>query len=76
MARLKCPNCQSENTWATYVHDPCPKSSTGKATWETPAEGPTPDGSPYPQPCPTPNDGTMTQASNVKCKDCGHLWEP
>ena len=54
MARLQCPNCSSENTWAQYVHDPCPKSPTGKTEWEAQAEGATPDGRPYPSPCPAP----------------------
>lgn len=74
MAKLKCPSCQSENTRATYIHDPCPNSATGKTTWLAPAEGPTPDGSPYPQPCPAPNDGTMTPAAYVECLDCMHKW--
>jgi hypothetical protein len=74
MARLKCPTCQNENTWATYIHDPCPKAPTGKTTWEAPAEGATPDSDPYPLPCPAPLDGTMTPASNVVCRDCNHQW--
>jgi hypothetical protein len=74
MARLKCPNCASENTWAQYAHDPCPNAPSGKTTWEAPAEGPTPDGMPYPSPCPTPLDGTMTAASSVTCRDCAHIW--
>jgi len=74
MAKLRCPNCQSENTWAQYVHDPCPTSPTGKTAWEAQAEGATPDGEPYPQPCPRPGDGTMCQASGVMCRDCGHQW--
>jgi hypothetical protein len=74
MARLQCPNCSSQNTWAQYVHEPCPNSPTGKTEWEAQAEGATPDGTPFPSPCPAPNDGTMTQASNVKCKDCEHQW--
>ena len=74
MAKLKCPSCQSENTRATYVHEPCPNSALGKTVWEAPAEGPTPDSSPYPQPCPVPNDGTMTPAAHVECRDCEHRW--
>jgi hypothetical protein len=74
MARLQCPNCQSENTWATYIHDPCPQAPTGKTTWEVPAEGETQDSRPYPQPCPAPLDGTMTPAAYVQCRDCGHRW--
>ena len=74
MARLTCPSCQSENIEATYIHEPCPNAPTGKTTWEAPAEGATPDSSPYPLPCPAPNDGTMTPAAYVVCRDCGHQW--
>jgi hypothetical protein len=74
MAKLKCPSCQSENTRATYIHEPCPNVAVGKTTWEAPAEGPTPDSSPFPQPCPAPNDGTMTPAARVVCQACGHRW--
>jgi hypothetical protein len=74
MAKLVCPNCSSENTWARYVHDPCPMSSTGKTEWNAPAEGPTPDGKPYPRPCPAPNDGAMTTAADVTCRACEHTW--
>jgi hypothetical protein len=74
MARLRCPNCDSENTWAQYVHDPCPGSAAGKTEWESEAEGATPTGTPYPKPCPHPNDGTMTNASSVTCRDCAHIW--
>ena len=74
MARIQCPNCHGENTWAQYVHDPCPNSSAGKTEWEAQAVGATPDGMPYPLPCPAPNDGTMTNASGVLCRDCGHQW--
>jgi hypothetical protein len=74
MARLQCPSCGSENTWAKYVHDPCPNSSSGKTTWEAQAEGETPDGMPYPKPCPAPLDGTMTTAASVVCRACEHTW--
>ena len=74
MAKLRCPSCSSENTWAQYVHQPCPNAPTGKTEWEAQAIGATPDGMPEPMPCPTPNDGTMTRASSVTCKDCGHRW--
>jgi hypothetical protein len=74
MARLKCPNCGHENTWAHYVHEPCPGTPTGKTEWDAQAVGATPDGKPYPAPCPRPGDGTMTQASGVTCRDCSHQW--
>jgi hypothetical protein len=76
MARLQCPNCSSENTWARYVHEPCPTGPNGKTEWETEAVGATPDGTPLPSPCPTPLDGTMTNASSVMCRDCAHIWGP
>jgi hypothetical protein len=75
MARILCPNCNSDNTWAHYVHDPCPNSATGKTEWDAQAESATPDGMPLPRPCPAPNDGTMTEASGVKCRNCEHDWE-
>ncbi|HTW92348.1 MAG TPA: hypothetical protein VMH22_11635 [bacterium] len=74
MARLQCPACSSENTWAHYVHEPCPNTPTGKTEWEAEAVGATPSGVPYPSPCPAPLDGTMTQASNVTCRDCNNQW--
>jgi hypothetical protein len=74
MAKLVCPKCGRVDTWAKYVHDPCPNSTTGKTEWEAPAEGPTPDSRPYPQPCPAPLDGTATNASEVRCGNCGHKW--
>jgi DNA-directed RNA polymerase subunit RPC12/RpoP len=74
MPRLKCPQCGSEDTWAKYVHDPCPNSTTGKTEWEVAAEGATPDGMPFPKPCPTPLDGTMTNAAEVRCGNCDHKW--
>jgi len=74
MARIVCPSCSSENTWAQYVHSPCPNSPTGKTAWEAPAEGATPTVKPSPSPCPTPLDGPMTQASDVTCQDCSHQW--
>jgi hypothetical protein len=74
MARLQCPNCSSENTWAEYIHDPCPHSSAGKTVWEAQAEGATPNSRPQPSPCPAPDDGTMTAAADVTCRNCGHTW--
>jgi hypothetical protein len=74
MAKLICPSCHKQNTWAHYVHDPCPMSTAGKTEWDAPAEGPTPDGVPFPLPCPRPNDATMTPATRTVCRDCGHQW--
>ncbi|MBM3332452.1 hypothetical protein FJY68_11505 [candidate division WOR-3 bacterium] len=74
MARLRCPSCSSENTWAKYIHDPCPGAPAGKTEWEAEAEGATPTGTPYPKPCPHPNDGTMTNAASVTCHDCNNQW--
>jgi hypothetical protein len=72
--RLVCPQCQSANTWATYVHDPCPQAPTGTTEWEVEAMGPTPDGRPANKPCPAPGCGADTAASKVTCKDCMHEW--
>lgn len=66
MARIQCPNCASTNTWAHYIHDPCPSSATGKTEWDAEAESATPLGEPFPKPCPLPNDGTMCQAAYTK----------
>ena len=70
--RLKCPSCQSENSWATYIHNPCPGSDTG-TQWEEEAYGPTPDGSPHERPCPGCEEQSVP-AAYVKCHDCWHQW--
>jgi hypothetical protein len=49
---------------ATYSH----AHPGGPRTWTAPAVGPTPDGAPFPQPC--PDDGTMCNATQVKCDKC------
>lgn len=74
MAKILCPKCGSQNTSAQYVHDPCPNSAKGYTKWEAPAESATPDGLPFPLPCPTPDDGTMCNATGIRCQDCGHTW--
>jgi hypothetical protein len=72
--RIKCPQCQSEDTWATYIHDPCPNAPTGKTQWTEEAMGPTPDGTPSPRPCPAPGDGTSVPCAYVDCHSCMHHW--
>ncbi len=70
--RLQCPNCCGENTWAHYVHSPCPNSTTGRTEWDTAAYGATANGCPHPEPC--PNDGIEVPAVYVQCHDCSHMW--
>jgi hypothetical protein len=75
--KLKCPSCQSDNTLATYVHDPCEHATQGTSTiWTEEAMGPTPDGTPNPRPCPAPGDGTMVPASFCICMECYYTWYP
>jgi len=50
---------------ATYSH----AHPSGPKTWTAPAVGPKPDGAPFPDPC--PDDGTMCNATKVKCDSCG-----
>jgi hypothetical protein len=72
--RLQCPQCQSEDTWATYIHQPCPNAPTGRTEWEIEAMGATPDSKPQPAPCPAPLDGKLVPADHVTCRTCGHTW--
>ena len=65
---------------SAYQTSPVP-GGIDRATFDYPrpgdsaqAVGATPDGKPYPAPCPRPGDGTMTQASGVTCRDCSHQW--
>ena len=74
MARLICPKCGSMNTWAHYVHAPCPSSPNGRTEWDSEANSATPTGKPQPMPCPRPNDGTMCPAPYTVCRDCGNQW--
>jgi len=75
--RLICPSCQSTNTWATYIHCPCPKAGLSNiTTWDKVAMGPTPDGIPYLRPCPAPDDDSMVPAHHVTCRDCDYQWTP
>jgi len=53
------------NTIAKYSHN------HGFVTWSwtTPAIGDTPNSAPHPQPC--PDDGTLCNASEIRCETCG-----
>jgi hypothetical protein len=74
--RLQCPSCHGIDTWATYIHYPCPHSATNLTTWDSEAMGPTPDGIPYLRPCPAPGDGVMVPAHHVTCHSCHYHWTP
>jgi len=68
MPRIACenPNCPGPpDVVATYSH----AHPTGPRTWTAPAEGPTPDGAPHPQPC--PDESVSCAAISVNCRTCG-----
>jgi len=73
-ARLTCPSCGSTNTWATYQHSPCGVNG-GCTTWIEQAVGPSPDGRPYPLPCPSPGcEASHVPTVHVECRSCGLVW--
>jgi hypothetical protein len=67
-AIIQCgnPRCTNgTNTFAKYEH---PHGQL-TWTWTEPAIGDTPNSAPHPQPC--PEDGTMCNATEVRCASCG-----
>ena len=58
------------NTVAKYSHD----HGFVTWTWTVPAIGDTPTSVPHPQPC--PDDGTLCNATEVRCETCGWSQSP
>jgi len=73
MVKLKCSNCGSNDTIATYIHGACQEFRGKPFQWFEEALGNTPDGTPRTRPCPGCETAGIS-ATSVTCQNCWNTW--